>query len=102
MEHPSSLLVPVNATVTAGFSCTAQCASSPCELVGQWIINNRFASRCHGRDQLILTLMLNTSEVRNSSKIRCYFEFNGISSTGEHEDSESANLVLMDGELLYA
>ena len=43
--------------------------------------------------------MLNTSNANNSSKVRCYFDLNVIPSSGEHEDSEIATLILMDGEL---
>jgi hypothetical protein len=98
VENPSSLVAPVNAT--AVFSCTARCAPSPCELEGQWIINDIFAApKLHSRDNLILTLMLNTSVDRKNSKIRCYFDLNVIPISGEHEDSQSATLILTDGEL---
>ena len=97
MEHPSSLVVPVNAT--AVFSCTAYCTPSSCQLIGQWFINDTFISTHHNHDNLSMSLMLNTSNANNSSKVRCYFDLNVIPSSGEHEDSEIATLILMDGEL---
>jgi hypothetical protein len=98
VEHPSSLVAPVNAT--AVFSCTARCTPSSCELEGRWIINDMFAARrSYNRDSLTLTLMLNTSVVGNSSKIRCFFDLNVIPLSDEHEDSENATLILMDGEI---
>lgn len=58
-----------------------------------------FEAPNHNRDSLTLTLMLNTSVVGNSSKIRCYFDLNVIPISGEHEDSETATLILTDSEL---
>ena len=97
MEHPSSLVVPVNAT--AVFSCTARCTPSQCELKGQWFINDTFGPMYYSHSNLSMSLMLNTSNDRNNSKIRCNFDHNVVPSSGEHVDSEAATLILMDGEL---
>lgn len=99
VEHPSSLVVPVNAT--AVFSCTARCTPSPCDLMGQWLVNDTFITDSihHSCDNLSMILMLNTSNASNGSKVRCYFDLNEIFSINEHEDSEIASLILMDGEL---
>ena len=98
MEHPSSLLVPVNAM--AVFSCTARCTPSPCELAGQWIVNHMFMPSQYKYNELTMTLMLNTSEVHNSSEVRCYFDINIIPASVEHMDSYTATLIIMDSELL--
>ena len=101
VEHPSSLLVPVDAM--AVFSCTARCTPSPCELVGQWIVNGMFTikpMKYYNYNELSMTLMLNTSEVHNSSKVRCLFDINIIADSVEHVDSYTATLIIMDSELL--
>ena len=46
-----------------------------------------------------MTLMINTSEARNISKVRCYFDLNIIPPSPEHKDSDNATLILIDGEL---
>ena len=99
VEHPSSLLVPVNET--AIFSCTAhvQCSSPPCHLRGQWIVDYNFISSSHnefGNNELTLYLRIINSNSRNTSKVRCHFSDGSVS-----KDSNTAVLKWIDGELLY-
>ena len=101
VEHPSSLVVPVNEI--AVFSCTARCTPSQCDsqLEGRWFINDTFGPMYYGGNNLSMSLMLNTSNARNNSKVRCNFGLNEIQHSGElkHVDSEAATLIFMDGEL---
>ena len=99
VEHPSSLLVPVNET--AIFSCTAHiipCSSQSCHLMGQWIVNSEFISRSHdefGVNELTLYWRINHSNSRNTSEVRCHF-----SDVFTSADSNIAVLEWIDGEVL--
>ena len=56
----------------------------------------------HNNHTLTMTLMINTSEGCNSSKVQCHFDLNAISISGaefKHKDSVYATLILIDGEL---
>ena len=96
VEHPLSLLVPVNET--AIFSCTAhaQCVYS---FKGEWVINEIFESPLSERstNQSLLTLyrILDTSEFQNATEVRCLFKCNGL-----RIDSETATLLFIYGKLL--
>ena len=94
IEHPVSLLVPLNAT--AEFSCSAQCTPRPCTFTGQWLANNSFHPLVVDRDQNELTLYLkiNNLEFRNDVSLQCFFEYNDI-----HNGSGIATLEWIDGEL---
>ena len=101
VEHPFSLLVPANES--ALFSCTArvQCSTESCSLKGQWIINHGFIDRSHdqyGHNELTLNWRMINSDsqlYRNNSVVRCHFRHGSVI-----KDSDTASLVLIDGELL--
>ena len=103
VEHPSSLLIPVN--TTAIFSCTAhvQCTSQSCTLTGHWIVNGNFYSSNTDRndmvDKITLSLTLNVSEAQahNNSNIHCQFDV--VGNTGL-ENSAEATLLVIGGEIL--
>ena len=97
VEHPSSLLVPVNET--AVFSCTAhvQCNFPPCRLRGKSIVNKSIFSRSQGDNELTLNWRINNSNImRNTSEVRCHFSYGNRDS----EESKTAFLKWIDGELL--
>ena len=104
VEHPSSLLVPVNEI--AVFSCTAhvQCSPSPCYSVvrGQWIVDNTFIGRSiisrYGANELTLNWRINNSNIMcNTSEVRCHFSY---SANTYSKESNTAVLKWIDGELL--
>lgn len=94
IEHPASVLVPVNAK--AVFSCTAQCTPQPCTLTGEEVVNDDFISsivHCN-QNELTLNLTIYNSEFSDTARVRCYFSNNFI-----HNDSDTATLEWIDGEL---
>lgn len=90
VEHPSSVLVPVNAT--AAFSCAAQCTPQPCTIAGQWIISGKFKSIISHQNEVILYW---TTDIHKNASLRCRFHYFRL-----NEESKSATLVWIDGKLL--
>ena len=102
LEHPSSLLVPVNKTAvfTARAFCMNQCYSV-------WSVNqsynfdtNEFVpfSGLWNGDELSVTLSVNVSESINNTKVCCEFDEPGID--GGRLSSETATLIVISGTII--
>ena len=107
VAHPSSLLVPVNEI--AVFTCKAHSCFS-CS--GYWIINglyaeppDEFTSKGYSfppmqnySDELLMTLLVNASEVVNNSVISCEFDPSG--GIGSRIKSGRATLLVITSKKL--
>ena len=107
VAHPSSLLVPINEI--AVFSCKARSCFS-CS--GYWIINNSyteppdefiakgysFPPMQNYSDELLMTLLVNASEVVNNSVISCEFDPSG--GIGSRIKSRCATLLVITSKKL--
>jgi hypothetical protein len=106
VEHPSSLLVPVNEVGV--FTCTARCNSCS----GNWIVDGsftisesareqlmrkgfRFLPNHWNEDELTMTLIVNASEAVNDTPISCEFDPNG---DGDSVTSVTATLLVISSE----
>ena len=102
MAHPSSLLVPINEI--AVFTCKARSCFS-CS--GYWVINSSytevpdefiakgftFPPMQNDSDELLMTLLVNASEVINNSVISCEFDPSG--GRGSRIQSRRATLLVI-------
>lgn len=109
VEHPLSLLIPVNETGV--FSCKARCAPNPC--FGFWIINHLHSQDSDERSLLeqkgftftniqqdineyILILTVNASKAANNSLITCEYSMTGINR--QPTLSMAAELLVIPGK----
>ena len=99
LEHPSSLLLPVNSTAT--LSCTVNCVGQSCS--GYWAINHSFSIPPEFNDrskdwidsEITLELDVVASLAVNNTVVQC--GFNGIGDNREHEDTLPATLLVLTG-----
>ena len=106
LEHPSSLMIPVNST--GSFSCVC---NGSCQL-GKWVINGTHTDiHSEGRSQseekgfiftkpekcqstYTYTLTVNASEIINDTVIFCDFEPSGNSLNGSISSMKATLLVI--------